>query len=93
MSDERLQWIGVGLVAAVAVVFIWRLIRVIRGRSPTIVLYREAAQDIAFLCLGAGLMFPRGSTGRLVLMAICAVILGGVLLRRFLDRRPSAKKG
>jgi hypothetical protein len=89
MTDERLRWIGVGLVAGIAVVFVRRLIGVARGRSPASVLYKEAPQDAAFLCLGAALMFPGGTMGRVILMAGAAVCLGGVLVKRFLASRAS----
>lgn len=87
MTDERLQWIGVGLIAGIAAVFVRRLIVVVRGRSPASVLYKEAPQDAAFLLLGAALTFPGGTTGRVALMAAAAVCLAGVLLRRFLSSR------
>lgn len=87
MRDERLMWIGVGLVAGVLAVLVWRLVGVGRGRSKMSDLYREAPQDAAFLCLGAALMFPGGTTGRVVLMAAAAVGLGGILLKRFFAGR------
>lgn len=87
MTDERLQWIGAGVIVAIVAVFVRRLIGVVRGRSPASALYEEAPQDAAFLCIGAALTFPGGSTGRVALMAAGAVCLGGILLKRFLGTR------
>ena len=92
MTDERLQWIGVGLIAGILAVLVRRLIVVGRGRSPASVLYREALQDAVFLCLGAALIFPGGTTGRVVLMSAGAVGLSGILLKRIFGRRVSNGK-
>lgn len=93
MSDERLFWIGVGLMAGVTLVFAGRLSRVLRGRLPAAALRRDAPQDTAFLCLGAALVFPGGSTGRVAVMAAGALILAALLVKRILKHRSPARRG
>lgn len=92
--EERFSWIGLGIIVAAATAFVYKLVSLVKGRIRKSELLEETLQDVALICLGASLMFGKGETGRIGLMAVFVALFGTYVgLRIWVWRRSQRGNG